>query len=131
MHRILMIENDPDDRYLTAEVLQNEGVEAELDFIEASGWTEYLIGANRQPDIILLTQNSAPFKFTDLIRQIRQTDGFTTIPLIVLSETAWPEDIRESYALGANSFIKKPDDYSLTLFKIKSFVNYWLKTVEL
>lgn len=66
-----------------------------------------------------------------MIRQIRDTEGYETVPIVVLSESALPADVQESYAAGASSFIIKPASYGDALFKIKSFINYWFRTVEL
>jgi len=52
------------------------------------------------------TFQSEGFEGMDLIRQIRDT-------------------------AGASSFIQKPASYSDTIFKVRSFINYWFRTVEL
>jgi len=51
--------------------------------------------------------------------------------VIVLSESALPDDVASSYSAGATSFILKPASYSDALFKMRSFINYWFRTVEL
>jgi CheY-like chemotaxis protein len=129
--KILMIEHDPDDRWLTEETFQAEGIEGGIQFICGADLDAYLQDPGNKPPMILLSMNAQPFNGMDLIRQIRETDGYASIPLVVLSEHALPEDIQASYAAGASSFIIKPDSYSDALFKIKSFINYWFRTVEL
>jgi DNA-binding NarL/FixJ family response regulator len=75
--------------------------------------------------------NANPCNGIDLIRQIRDEHGSGSSPIIVLSETALPEEIRASYSAGASSFIKKPSAYSDVLEKIQSFISYWSHTAEL
>ena len=129
--KILMIDNDVDDRFLTKEMFQMQGFDAEIDFIDSAYFINYTRDTNSKPNLILLDRNSRPGQFTDLIRQIRSTKDYEFIPVIVLSDTARPQDVQESYLAGANSFIKKPDDYKGTIFKIKAFIDYWFQSVEL
>lgn len=126
-----MIENDSDDRYLTEERFSAEGLEADIDFVYSADAQAYIREAASSPHLILLDRNTQPFPFTDLIRHIRQTEGYEAVPVIVLSTTSRPEDVRQAYACGANSYIRKPDDYAGTLFKVKSFIHYWFQSVEL
>ena len=126
-----MIENDPDDRFLTEEVFGKENLAATTRFISGSELPRYLEEKDTPPQLILLTMNANPFSGIDLLRMIRGTQGYEYIPLIVLSEYSLPEDVQAAYAAGAWSFITKPSDYDGTMFKIRSFINYWFRTVEL
>ena len=130
-YRILMVENDADDRYLTEEMFQSEGLDAKVDFIYSNALQDYLADAGHQPQLIILDINTQPHEFTDLVTGIRQTDRYRLTPLIVLGNTARPEDIRKSYRSGANSYIKKPEGYADTMFKINAFIKYWFQAVEL
>lgn len=129
--KILMIEHDPDDRWLTEEAFHAEGIEGGVQFIYGAELHPYLQDPANRPPMIMLSMNAQPFNGVDLIRQIRETDGYENVPVVVLSESALPEDVQASYSAGANSFILKPASYSDALFKIKSFINYWFRTVEL
>ncbi|HVW58626.1 MAG TPA: response regulator [Puia sp.] len=129
--KILMIEHDPDDRWLTDETFREEGISDGIEFICGADLEDYIHDQDNRPPMIILSMNAQPFKGVDLIRKIRDTGGYDTVPIVVLSETALPADVRESYAAGASSFIIKPASYSDALFKIKSFINYWFRTVEL
>lgn len=127
---ILMIENDEDDRLLTTETFQQEWPMAEIEFVLADELAGRLPVIS-PPQLILLAMNARPFTGVELIETIRSTKGCESIPIIVLSESARQEEIAACYSAGASSFIKKPASYAETLFKIKSFINYWGHTVEL
>jgi len=129
--RILMIENDRDDRYLTEEMFAMEGFEAELDFIFSHELLNYTTSHSEIPHLVILDLSSGPYRNYEKIREIRSTAGYESVPVIVLSNTAENEEIDQSYKMGANSFIKKPGDYPDTLFKISNFIKYWFKVVEL
>lgn len=129
--RVLMIENDADDRLLTEETFQAEGVNVHIDFIYSTELAAALQHAAPPPQLILLNINAQPFHGVDLIRIIRSTEGYEPVPIVVLSETVLMEEVQAAYDAGASSFIQKPASYSDTLFKIKSFINYWFRTVVL
>ena len=129
--KILMIEHDPDDRWLTDETFQAEGMGDGVEFIYANELPVYLAYADNRPPLILLTLHTHPVNGLELIREIRQSKGYEKVPVVVLGESALQEEVASCYAAGATSYIKKPSSYSETLFKIKSFINYWFHTVEL
>jgi len=86
---------------------------------------------SHRPHLILLSMNTRPYTGIDLLRLIRAEKSYEAVPIIVLSESALPEEIRASYTAGASSFIKKPSGYADALSKIKAFIAYWRNTVEL
>jgi len=126
-----MIENDSDDRFLTEEVFRAEGLDADIHFIYSTDAYSYITGTSQRPHLILLDRNTQPQEFTDIIRHIRQSEEYALVPVVVISNTNRPEDIQKSYSCGANSFIRKPDDYPGAIFKIKAFIHYWFQSVEL
>ncbi|MBS1664357.1 MAG: response regulator [Bacteroidetes bacterium] len=129
--KILMIENDEDDRFLTQENFQKDWPKAVIEFVSPSELPLYLKESGNKPHLILLSMNARPYTALDLIAQLRGEQGYESTPIIVLSESAQPEEIKACYSAGASSFIKKPASYSNTLFKIKTFIDYWSQTAEL
>ena len=129
--RILMIENDADDRLLTEETFRAEGVDVHIDFIYSVELATALQDTAHRPQLILLNINAQPYHGVDLIRVIRATEGYESVPIVVLSEMVLSGEVQAVYDAGASSFIQKPASYGDTLFKIKSFINYWFHTVEL
>ena len=127
---ILMIETDEDDRLLTKEHFQMDWPEALIEFVSPLD-LPHRLRFGRLPQLIILSMNAKPCNGIDLIRQIREERRYASSPIIVLSETALPEEISASYSAGASSFIKKPSAYADTLTKIKSFIAYWAHTAEL
>jgi CheY-like chemotaxis protein len=126
-----MVENDQDDRQLTEETFRQEWPEASIDFLYGVDLPVWLMRTDSRPHLILIAMHAQPFKATEMITLIRSKTGLETTPIVVLSENTHPQEIEASYLAGANSFIKKPASYSDTLFKIRSFINYWFNTVEL
>jgi len=128
--RIVMIENDEDDRLLTRETFQQEWPMAEIEFVMPDELASRLAVVS-PPRLILLAMNARPYTGVELIKTIRSTKGCEGTPIVVLRESSRREEIEACYSAGASSFIKKPASYGDTLFKIKTFINYWGHTVEL
>src|SRR5215204_4750986 len=69
------------------------------------------LSRSEEPSLILLDYN--PVSGTDTLRHLKSHPDFNHIPVVVLSEVASPNHIRQCYQLGANSFIKKPHTANL------------------
>jgi len=129
--KILMVENDPDDRFLVDEMFRSEDFQADVDFVYGRELAGYIEDTPQRPHLILLSVNAQPYDANSLIRLLRETEGYRSIPIVVLSESDLPSEVEKTYRTGANSYIKKPDNYADTIFKIKTFIHYWFRTVEL
>ncbi len=130
-NRILMIENDSDDRSLTEEMFRSEGLDADIDFIYSNTLKDHLKNIGYKPQLILLSLNAQANDLSELIALLHGSEHCRPAPIIVLSDIVRPHDVQKVYALGAHSLIRKPDNYADTVFKIRSFINYWFATVEL
>jgi DNA-binding response OmpR family regulator len=129
--KLLMVENDQDDRQLTEETFCREWPEVSIDFLYGADLPVWLMHTDSRPHLILLAMHAQPLKATEMIKLFRSKTGFETTQIVVLGENTHPQEIQASYLAGANSFIKKPATYGDTLFKIRSFINYWFNAVEL
>jgi len=129
--RILIVENDADDRQLMENAFRMEGIRASIQFIYGIDLPARLQDPGIRPQLIILAMNAQPYNGTELTRQIRSTEGYGSIPIVILSDSILPHEVEAAYSAGASSFIQKPPSYSDTLFKVRSFINYWFHTVEL
>lgn len=131
---ILLVEDNPDDELLTVRALNK------LDRIKvtvAESGTEALnLLFNNQdiqdpqhskvPDLVLLDLNLPVVDGLTVLKKIRSDERTKKIPVIVLTSSGEEKDIRESYELGANSYIRKPVDF-LEFKKIANLIGeYWL-----
>ncbi len=64
---------------------------------------------------------------SDVLRWIRRHTAFTGLMVVVLTSSDHASDIRDSYALGANSFLSKPADPESLTELVQDVVKYWLK----
>ncbi|GAA5002213.1 response regulator [Pseudoluteimonas lycopersici] len=132
---ILLVEDNPDDVELTriafeeakvANLLQvvNDGAEA-LDYLFARGKHADRDPANL-PSLVLLDLNLPKVDGREVLQAIRANQATHTLPVVVLTTSAEPFDVDSTYALGVNSYIRKPVDFEQFVWAVKQVGLYWL-----
>jgi CheY-like chemotaxis protein len=132
---ILLVEDSQDDADLTIRAIRKnniynnvvhvrDGAEA-IDFLLCSG--EYAQRNPRDlPQVILLDLKLPKMDGLEVLRRIRSEKIIALIPVVVLTSSNEDRDIVESYRLGANSYIRKPVDFSSFLGAVRQLGLYWL-----
>lgn len=128
-HYVLMLEDDADDRYLTEATIKELGYDIPVKFISYERELISYLTQSDEPSLILLDYN--PVNGADTLKQLKNHPDFNHIPVVVLSEVASPNHVRQCYQLGANTFIKKPDTAEATVRKIQTFFKYWFEVAEI
>ena len=134
---LLLVEDNPGDIRLTEEAFRrvndsvrlhvaSDGVEA-MSFLNREGPYS---GASR-PALILLDLNLPRLDGREVLRLIKANEQLKTIPVLVLTMSDAPADVRNSYQAQANCYLKKP--LSLEEFQdlIASVNRFWLTNVML
>ena len=132
---ILLVEDNPDDVVLTRRVfekhrLANQIVEAH-DGVEA---LDYLFGTgahagrdlSKQPQLVLLDIKLPKVDGIEVLRRIRSDPRTRLQPVVVLTSSNDEKDIVTSYALGANSYVRKPVDFAEFSEAVRLLGLYWL-----
>lgn len=132
---ILLVEDNPDDEALTRRALKrnnilnelvvaHDGVEA-LDYLNASG-----VYAGRDtrvmPQVILLDLKLPRIDGLELLGRLRADDRTKLLPVVILTSSKEEQDLIKGYSLGANSYIRKPVDFSQFMEAVRQLGLYWL-----
>lgn len=133
---ILIVEDNPDDQLLLRSALEKADVQNPLKFVANSETAkDYLQQCEHSikgmPSLIfldLLLPNENGLAFLEDLRNNKATHR---IPVIVLTQSHQNEDLRESYQLGANSFVYKDGSLSDFNNKIRCICDYWLRVCQL
>ncbi len=136
---ILMAEDDPDDRMLAEEALEEsrlanilhcvtDGVEL-LDYLYHRG--EYEHTPAPRPGIILLDLNMPRMDGREALEKIKADPELRSIPVVVLTTSKAEEDILRTYQLGVSGFITKPVAFQGLVDVMQSLGKYWFQIVEL
>ncbi len=132
---ILLVEDNPDDEALTLRALKKnhilnrvvvarDGAEA-LDYLFCTG---VYAGRplNDPPQLILLDLKLPKIDGLEVLRQLRADVRTRLLPVVILTTSNEDRDIVSSYALGANSYIRKPVDFEQFIEAVRQLGLYWL-----
>ncbi|MEL7430742.1 MAG: response regulator [Pseudomonadota bacterium] len=138
--RILIADDDADDRMLIADAFDEACLKNPVDFVvDGIDLLDYLKGEGKYaeqeevhlPGIILLDLNMPRMDGRTALKEIRAHPEFRKIPVVVLTTSKSEEDILKTYNLGVNSFITKPVTFE-GLVKVVQILNqYWIEIVAL
>jgi CheY-like chemotaxis protein len=102
---VLVVEDFPETREDMCAWLEGDGFEVRAAADYHSALRELEAATPSLACIDLTLPRESGF---DLIEAIRKMPGRALLPLMVISERAYPEDMAQAEELGANAFLKKP-----------------------
>jgi CheY-like chemotaxis protein len=134
---VLLIENDPAAAHLTMEALREAGL-VDLVFAVPDGEEAlaYLRRAEKYadspyPDLIFLDLHLPKKSGLDVLAELKGNPKLKTTPVVVVSGSADPFEVRKAYELHASCYIRKPDDLYEFLKFIKVCFEFWGAVVTL
>ncbi len=125
---ILLVEDDPDHEALTIRALKKSNMLNEV--IVARDGEEavnFLCGPNPiKPQVILLDLKLPKLDGLEVLKRIRECDHSRALPVVVLTSSDEERDVVRSYALGVNSYIRKPVNFNDFAEATRQLGMYWL-----
>lgn len=137
---ILIADDDPEDRMLAKDALEENRLSNDLHFVEdGEELLDYLKNQGRfsdckaypRPGLILLDLNMPKKDGREALREIKLDESLRQIPVVILTTSKAEEDIVRSYNLGVNSFITKPVTFDALVEIMKTLSKYWFEIVQL
>ena len=132
---ILLVEDNPDDEALTLRALRKNNIGNEVvvarDGAEA---LDYLFGtgpyagrdASDIPPVVLLDLKLPKVDGLEVLRRLRADARTKLLPVVILTSSNEEEDRLKSYDLGANSYVRKPVNFSEFIEAVRQLGLYWL-----
>ncbi|HEY4643456.1 MAG TPA: response regulator [Bacteroidota bacterium] len=132
---ILLVEDNPDDQALTMRALKKNNILNEVvlakDGVEA---LDYLLGSEKRtgqqknimPAVVLLDLKLPKLDGLEVLRRMRADDRTRLLPVVILTSSKEEQDLINGYSLGANSYIRKPVDFSKFTQAVHQLGLYWL-----
>jgi two-component system response regulator len=135
---ILLVEDNPDDELLTLRALRKHIANEVIVARTGEDALAFLFGtgpyAGRdltdRPQLVLLDLNLPKIDGLGVLRRIRADDRTRFQPVVVLTSSREDEDIISSYALGANSYVRKPVGFADFTSAVRTLGVFWLLTNE-
>jgi CheY-like chemotaxis protein len=116
---ILLAEDDDGHATLTQRNLRRSGVVNDivhvkdgrqaLDFVRREG--DYTGRTLNGPLLVLLDINMPRVDGVEVLRQLKADDHTATVPVIILTTTDDPREVRNCYELGCSVYVTKPVVY--------------------
>lgn len=136
---ILMADDDPDDRMLMKEALEENKLPNTINFVEnGAELMDYLYNKGRystvkpnRPGLIFLDLNMPKVDGREALKLIKADPKLKRIPVVVFTTSTSDEDILKTYDLGVNSYISKPSRFTDLVKVTREIGVYWFGIVEL
>jgi CheY-like chemotaxis protein len=134
---VLIIENDPATAHLTREAFKNAGLSEGVVFLPDGDEALALLrrkekyAEQEEPDLICLDLHLPKKPGLQVLAEIKGDPKLTAIPVLVISGSDDPREIREAYELHASCYIRKPDDLDRFLQFIQVCFDFWGTVVTL
>ena len=104
MHRIAVVEDNPDNRLLVQAILEDD-----FDIVEFENGREAVEGlSDARPDVVLLDISLPEMDGTEVLRWIRAQPDLAETPVIALTAHAMAGDRERYLEAGFNDYVSKP-----------------------
>lgn len=134
---VLMVEDNPDDVFLTTEAFADAEIKIDLDVvndgIEAMAYLrrEQPYVSASVPDLVLLDLNLPRKRGNEVLAEIKADRDLRRIPVIILTTSADEDDIVGVYNAHANCYITKPVDFEQYVRVVTTIKDFWFTIAKL
>lgn len=132
---ILLVEDNDDDIVLIQRALRKGGIQSPIHVMRngeeaiafLSGTGPYQeTPLSLLPTIVLLDLKLPRKNGFEVLEWIKTHAHLSAMPVIVFTNSVQESDLKKAYALGANSYLKKPSTMAETTELLKTVSTYWL-----
>lgn len=131
--RILYAEDNLNDIELTMAAFEEISLANQIDIVhDGEEALDYLYCRGKYehrekvaPAFVLLDIKMPKVDGTEVLKNIRHSKEFPTLPVVMLTSSQMESDVYDSYKLGTNGFVVKPIDFLEFVKAIKAIGYYW------
>src|SRR5215471_18181576 len=136
---ILVVEDSPTDEALLLRAIEKSGIKNPIitvkDGVEA---IQYLFATGRYefrdasdvPAVVLVDLNLPKLDGLEVLRRMRADYRTKLTPVAIFTSSIEEQDLINGYSLGANSYVRKPIEFSKFSKVVAQLVNYWVELNE-
>jgi two-component system response regulator len=129
---VLLVEDNADDVTLVLRVFNRAGVIGDHEVVVARDGAQavdFLLGpgaaAHPLPRVVFLDLKMPRVDGLEVLRRVRADPRTRRVPVVVLTSSDEERDLRASYDLGANSYVRKPEDATRFFEALSALGRYW------
>ena len=132
---ILHVEDDANDVLLFEHACRKAGLNVNLQAVaDGEQALAYLKGGEKFedrnehpfPTLVVLDLKLPCVNGFEVLASMRNEQELRRLPVIILTSSSQPEDVKRAYDLGANSFLVKPVAFDALVELARSIQQYWL-----
>ena len=130
---ILLVEDNPDDEELTLLAFRKNNISNRI--VVAHDGEEalrLLFGDEEEkkeamlPSVVLLDLKLPKVDGLEVLRELRANEATKLTPVVILTSSVEEQDLIRGYGLGANSYVRKPVDFTQFVDAVRQLGLYWL-----
>lgn len=134
---VLVADDDENDIKLLQRAFQKTGINVPITSVcDGEEVIQYLHGdkrfADREafpiPALLLLDLKMPRTNGFEVLEWLRTQAGLKRLLVVVMTSSDEPQDIDRAYDLGANSYVKKPNDFTDLTRITQKLHDYWMET---
>lgn len=131
---ILLVEDNPDHAHFALKALANDAAVGKTIWVkDGQEAIDYLHRRHQwadpqmspRPDLILLDINLPKLSGHDVLKAIKSTEAFRTIPVVMFTTSTDRDEVMATYKAGANSYLQKPIKFTDYRDQMNVLKHYW------
>lgn len=132
-YRLLLVEDSFAEIRLIEEAIKESGLGDAItlkSFQNPELVMDHLLSAleeNSLPDLVLLDLNMPRMHGIELLKEIKECDGISPVPVYILTNSDNKMDMAEAYQANADGYVQKPTDFD----QFVAFFSALRKSIEL
>jgi two-component system response regulator len=125
---ILLVEDNPKDEALILRALKKNNISNEVAVAHDGAEALTLLGdpASPLPQLVLLDLKLPKIDGLEVLQRIRADPRTRLLPVVILTSSTEEGDRLRGYSFGANSYIRKPVDFTQFAEAVRQLGLYWL-----
>ncbi|MDJ1480939.1 response regulator [Cytophagaceae bacterium YF14B1] len=134
MHTILIVDDDPEDKFLLQIAFKENQIANPLVFLSDGLELIQYLEQSQDADLplyIMLDLNMPRMNGREALMKLKSDTSWSAIPLLIYTTSANISEICECYRLGANCYLIKPSDYEELIRLVAQNHAFWSQAAVL